>query len=439
MSSDLAGTRPNVVVIFTDDQGYGDLSCFGAPNIRTPNVDRIAREGIRFTNFYVGGPICTPSRASLLTGCYPRRVGLDDGVLFPGDREGLNPDERTIADVISDVGGATTCIGKWHLGDRSPFLPTDHGFDSYFGIPYSNDMRPDNLHGVDEHPPLPLMRDEEVIERGVDQRALTRRYTEEALGFLEEHHDDRDPFFLYLPHTFPHVPLYRSERFSGASDGGLYGDVIEEIDWSTGRILDALEEYGIAEETLVVYASDNGPWLDVSTYVDDVDGLQRGGDAGALRGGKRQCWEGGPRVPAVARWPDEIPADTTCTELVTAMDVLPTVSTLVDGRLPEATIDGEDVSGLLQAPEVEATPRDHYVYHDGSGAPGAVRDADGWKLHVGDAIGGEDGALYRLYEDVSERRDVSGDHPAVVERLRGALDSFEAEMAPREVGRVEGG
>ena len=432
-----SSTAPNVVIIFTDDQGYGDLGCFGAPSIRTPHVDRLAADGTRCTNFYVGGPVCTPSRASLLTGCYPRRVGLEQGVLFPDDEEGLHPDERTIADLIGEVGGASTCIGKWHLGDRAPFLPTTHGFDEYFGIPYSNDMRPDNLHGVDRHPPLRLLRDETVIEEGVDQRTLTRRYTAEAVSFIEAHQDDDAPFFCYLAHNFPHVPLYRSEEFAGVSAGGLYGDVIEELDWSTGQIMETLAACGLEEDTLIIYASDNGPWLDIATRIADVDGLQRGGHPGALRGGKGQCWEGGPRVPMVARWPGVIPAGTTCTELVTAMDVLPTVATAVGASLPDNPIDGIDVGGLLAAPERNQTPREQYVYHDSGGSIGGIRNAAGWKLHVGEADGAADGTLYNLYEDVGERRDESGERPDVVEELRAALATFEEDMEPRPAGHID--
>lgn len=410
-------TRPNVVVVFTDDQGWGDVGCFGAPNIRTPNLDRMAEEGAKLTNFYVGAPVCTPSRASMVTGCYAQRVGLEGGAIPPGNEEGLDPEETTIGDVVGSVGGATTCIGKWHLGDHENFLPTNQGFDSFFGIPYSNDMRPDNMHPwTNDHPPLPMMRDTDVIEREPDQTQLTRRYTEEAVEFIEDHADDDDPFLCYLPHTMPHVPLFRSEDFEDVSPRGVYGDVIEEIDWSVGRIIETLQAQGIDEETLVVFTSDNGPWLSMDELA---------GSSGPLDGGKFSVEEGGPRVPAIARWPGEIPAGTVCTELVTVMDVLPTIANLVGADLPDAEIDGEDLTPLLRNPEDADSPHDHYLYSNLDGDFAAIRDAEGWKLHR------ESGELYDLYEDVAEERDVSEEHPDVVERLEGAAADFEDSLDPR--------
>jgi len=417
----MAVTRPNVVVISTDDLGWGDVGCFGAPNVRTPNLDRMAAEGTKLTNFYAGAPVCTPSRASLVTGCYPQRVGLEGGALQPGADRGLDPAETTIGDVVGGVGGATACIGKWHLGDHERFLPTNNGFDSYFGLPYSNDMHPDNIHGRgDAHPPLPLLSGTEVVEREPDQSTLTRRYTEAATAFVHDHADDDAPFLCYLAHTMPHVPLACSERFEGRSPRGRYGDVVEEIDWSVGRVLDALAEAGIDDETLVVFTSDHGPWLSMG---------ERGGSSGPLDGGKFSVAEGGPRVATIARWPGEIPAATTCTELVTGMDLLPTVAALVGADHPDRTIDGEDVSALLRAPETERTPRGTYLYSDVGGEFAAVRDADGWKLHR------EDGTLYDLYADPGERRDLSDSRPEVANRLRGELERFEAGFDPRPPGR----
>jgi len=401
---------PNVVVVFTDDQGFGDVGCFGSPYIDTPNLDRMADEGARLTSFCVGAPICTPSRAALLTGSYPNRVGLGSGVLFPDDDEGLAPDERTVADALSAAGYATACVGKWHLGDHERFLPTNHGFDSYLGVPYSNDMGA--AHSEGQYRELPLLRDTETVAAPVEQATLTRRYTEEALSFVETHRDE--PFFLYLPHTMPHVPLHASEAFDGESYAGDYGDVIEEIDWSVGRLLDRLDELGLSEDTLVVFTSDNGPWLEKG-----VDG----GDAGPLRGGKFETWEGGVRVPAIARWPGEIPAGTVCRELVTAMDLFPTAAALADATLPaERPIDGENVLPLLRDPEGADSPHDYYAYHDAGGNLQAIRNAVGWKLHR------DREELYYLPEDVGETVDRYDDHPDVVERLRTAADRIEADI-----------
>lgn len=414
------GDQPNIVLVFTDDQGYGDIGCFGSPYIETPNLDEMATEGTKFTSFYAGAPICTPSRASLMTGCYAPRVGLEEGVLFPGDEEGLNPEETTIADLLSEQGYATTCIGKWHLGDTEPFLPTDHGFDSYFGVPYSNDMGA--TPGGGEYRELPLMRDAETIEAPADQTTLTQRYTEEAISFIEANQDG--PFFCYLPHTMPHVPLETSETFADVSKRGDYGDVIQEIDWSVGRILETLERLNIEEETLVLFASDNGPWLEK-----EIDG----GSAGRLTDGKFSIWEGGPRVPAIARWPGTIPEGTICSELVTAMDVLPTAARLAGTTPPgDRVIDGCDVGDLLHDPENADSPHDYYYYHTSQGELNAVRDADGLKLHL------ESGKLFDLHTDVEEQFDVADDHPDAVERLRSQAEAFAADLEAnaRPVGHL---
>ena len=276
--------RPNFIIIFADDLGYGDLGCYGHPTIHTPNLDRMAGQGMRFTQFYSAASVCTPSRAALLTGRLPIRSGMCSDsrrVLFPDSAEGLPQEEVTLAEALKAQGYATACIGKWHLGHHPEYLPTRHGFDTYFGIPYSNDMRP-----------CPLMRNEEVLEEPAEQATLTARYTEEAIGFIKAHRDE--PFFLYFPHTFPHVPLFASDRFKGTSKRGLYGDVVEELDWSVGQVLKALEECDLGDRTLVVFTSDNGPWLTQS---------ERGGSAGLLREGKGSTWEGGMREPAIAWWP----------------------------------------------------------------------------------------------------------------------------------------
>jgi arylsulfatase A len=411
-----ADDQPNILLIFTDDQGYGDLGCFGSPYIETPNVDQLATEGCRFTDFQAA-PICTPSRAALMTGSYAARVGLGEGVLFPGDDEGLHPDEVTIADVLSTAGYSTTCIGKWHLGDHHPFLPTDHGFDSYFGIPYSNDMRPDNNHGVDRHPPLPLVRNDRVVETKPDQSELARRYTDEAVSFIEDHADDDDPFFCYLAHTMPHVPLYASEEFCGGSYRGLYGDVLEEVDHGVGRLLDVLGREGITEDTLVIYTSDNGPWLEMG---------HDGGSAGPLRDGKQTAYEGGHRVPAVVRWPGVVPSGMVCRELATTMDLLPTLARVagVPGAVPsDRTIDGKNILPLFETPETAESPHDDFGYFDSDGSLRAIRDATGMKYFP------ENNELYNLRADVGERTDVSDELPSVIERLADRFQALSDDLA----------
>jgi len=415
--------RPNVVLVFTDDQGYGDVGCFGSPDIRTPNMDRMARQGAKFTSAYVPAPICTPSRAGLLTGCYPQRVGLPD-VLFPDAERGLDPDECTLGSLFDSEGYATACIGKWHLGDHERFLPTNHGFDTYFGIPYSNDMRPNNIHGKDKHPPLPVVEKTEIVERGPDQRTLTRRYTERAVEFIEDNQDD--PFFVYLAHTMPHVPLYASEEFEDTSARGLYGDVIEELDWSVGRILETLDRLGIDEETLVIFTSDNGPWLEMGAS---------SGSSGPLRGGKHSTLEGGVRVPTIARWPGEIPEGSVCTELLTTMDLLPTFANILDAEhvLPEHALDGNDATDLLFDPEGATSPTEYFYYYYQEDLE-AVRDAEGSKLDF------DDGTLYDLRTDVAEERGLDADeHAATVERLRDAAMAFDAELDEngRGPGRID--
>jgi arylsulfatase A len=412
---------PNVVLVFADDQGFGDIGCFGSPYIETPTLDEMATEGAKFTSFYAGAPICTPSRASLMTGCYPGRVGLEEWVLFPGDEEGLHPDEVTIPEVLAEAGYTSTCLGKWHLGDREPFLPTNHGFDEYFGVPYSNDMGAAHTEG--KYRELPLMRDTEVVEAPVDQSTLTRRYTEEAVEFIEDNRDG--PFFCYLAHTMPHVPLHASEAFDGASRRGDYGDAIEEIDWSVGQIMETLDRLGIDDETLVIYTSDNGPWLE-----EGVDG----GSPGHLSGGKFSVEEGGPRVPAIAHWPGTIPAGSVCSELVTAMDLLPTFANLAGVDPPaDRTLDGVDATGLLTDPESAGSPRDTYLYRTGGGDIEAVRDADGWKLRL------DSGDLYHLHTDVEERFDVAEENPGIADRLRETARDLATDLREnaRPVGRVD--
>jgi len=386
--------KPNFVIIFTDDQGYADVGCFGAEGFETPNLDRMAAEGAKFTDFYAAAPVCSPSRAALLTGCYPMRVSIPR-VLFPRDKIGLNPDEVTIADMLKTRGYATCCIGKWHLGHLPEFLPTRQGFDYYFGLPYSNDMSP-----------LPLIEGEETIELKPDQSQLTRRYTEKAVEFIKKNKDR--PFFLYLPHTMPHVPLYVSDKFKGKSKGGLYGDVIMEIDWSVGQILETVKQFGIDEKTLVIFTSDNGPWLSKGAH---------GGSAKPLRGGKFATYEGGMREPCIMRWPGKIAAGTVCSEIATTMDFLPTFAKLAGAKVPtDRIIDGKDISALMTDPKAKTPYKAFFYYFERQ--LGAVRSGQ-WKLILERKREKKTipAALYNLQEDIEETRDLSADHPDVVRRL----------------------
>ncbi|HEX9660318.1 MAG TPA: sulfatase [Rhodothermales bacterium] len=429
--------KPNIILILTDDQGYEDVGVYGASGFRTPNLDRMASKGLRFTSFYATESACSPTRASLMTGSYPTRVGIPE-VLFPGATVGLNPDEVTIAELARDHGYATAAIGKWHLGDHPTFLPTNHGFDSYFGIPYSNDMSPDPRHNPwpenrHKHPPLPLVRDTTVVEREPDQSQLTRRYTVEAVEFIQEHRDG--PFLLYLAHSMPHVPIFASAAFSGKSDRGAYGDVIEEIDWSVGRIVDTLLDLDIDRNTIVFFSSDNGPWLVFGNHA---------GSAGPFREGKATTFEGGHRVPAIAWWPGRIAGGRVCDDLATTMDLLPTVAGLVGAKVPtDRVIDGKDIRPILFGDSANVDPYEAFFYYQ-DGRLEAVRSGN-WKLHVphwyvtADSIGNDalpgvyrrDNmplALYDLTSDPGERVDVSDRHPDVVDRLGTLIERARAEI-----------
>jgi arylsulfatase A len=418
---------PNFVIILADDQGYADVGSFGVEGFETPNLDRMAAEGARLTDFYVAAPTCSPSRAALLTGCYPQRVGITL-VLGPRSTTGLHPEEITIADLLKSHGYATAAFGKWHLGDHPEHLPPAQGFDEYFGLPYSNDMTPDAAKNpnpaAQSHPPLPLIEQLEVVETEPDQTQLTRRYTERAVAFIEQ--NANDPFFLYLAHSMPHVPLFVSERFAGASKRGLYGDVIMEIDWSVGRILDTLQRLDLDRHTLVVFTSDNGPWL--------VKGVH-GGSALPLREGKGTTFEGGQRVPAILRWPGHIPEGLLSSEPVTTMDLLPTVAGLVGAQLPtDRILDGKDIWPVLAGDPEATTPHEAFFYYDCAQLQ-AVRSGR-WKLHLPHSYQSIDGAdlatptfqgsyaqarielsLFDLAVDVGETTNVADDHPDVVERL----------------------
>jgi arylsulfatase A len=407
---------PNIVVIFADDLGYGDLGCYGAEQIKTPRLDAMAAEGMRFTDFYVCSPVCSPSRAGLLTGRHPVRMGIG-GVFFPASRNGMDTEEITMADVLGRQGYATACIGKWHLGHLPEYLPTRRGFDEYFGIPYSNDM------DIEERgmPPIPLMRGEEVIEQPVDQTTLTTRYTEEAIRFIEANRER--PFFLYLPHTMPHVPLYVSERFAGRSEAGLYGDVIEEMDWSTGAILDALKENGLDDNTLVIFTSDNGPWL---TYGD------HGGSSGPLRMGKGSTFDGGVRVPCIARWPGRIEPGAVERTPAWTVDFLPSFAALAGAALQKDRVyDGHDIVPLLEGSG--SVPERDLIFHEGTRITAIRRGRWKYKREYNSRIYGEPvehpALLFNLEEDIGETDNLIEQHPDIAAELEGRLKAFEESIA----------
>ncbi len=438
---------PNFIVIFTDDQGYGDLGVSGATDIATPNIDRMAREGIQFTNFYVGGAVCTPSRASLMTGCYPKRIGLQTGVLFPNDKTGLNTDEITVAELLREKGYATFCIGKWHLGRPPELMPTSQGFDYYFGIPYSNDMLPEHVlsESMGGFPELPLVKNDEVIEAPVDQTTLTERYTEEAVRLIEENRNK--PFFIYLAHSMPHYPNHSSEQFTGSSRRGSYGDSVQEIDAGVGRIVQTLKEQGIDRNTLMIFTSDNGPWREAQ----EIDYMGLGGDGSTgsalpLSGWKGETLEGGMRVPTVMRWPGRLPPDTRCHALASTLDILPTIVKLAGAEIPgDRVIDGKDISGLLEDP-ASGSPHDYFFYFSiKTGKLNAIRDAGGYKLHFWrDPRGYVDNTpfevkeLYYLPDDIDENENLYTAKPEVVKRLKAAAAQFEVDVVEnaRPVGRV---
>ena len=428
--------KPNLIIIFTDDQGYEDLGCFGSPKIKTPHIDRMAQEGMRFTDFYVANSVCSPSRAALLTGCYPDRIGIPN-VLFPRHNEGLNPKETTIADMLKAKGYATQSIGKWHIGHKPDFLPTRHGFDAYYGIPYSNDMDLDrNAKLADDiifregqsrenlktkKNWVPLMRNEEVIEYPVDQTTLTQRYTKEAVSFIKTNKDK--PFFLYLAQTMPHIPLFASPAFKGKSAGGPYGDTIEEIDWSVGEVLKTLKAEGVDKNTIVIFTSDNGPW--------SLSG-GRGGSAYPLSGHKFGTLEGGQRVPCVMRWPDRIPAGITCSEITSTIDILPTMAHITGSPLPEKKIDGKNILSIMTGEPGAKSPHEYFFYYR-RGILEAARSGK-WKLRIIK----DKPFLYNLEEDISEKKSKAGAFPEIVERIQKAMNDFDAELKAnaRPAGRI---
>ena len=425
-----AAEKPNVIIILTDDQGYSDIGVFGAVGFKTPNLDSLAKDGGQYTSFYVASNVCSPSRAALMTGCYPHRTGVTN-VLFPQRGEnagpgldGLHPDEITMAEILKQAGYATMCVGKWHLGDAQPFLPTRQGFDDYFGLPYSNDMS-QKLQKA--YPPLPLMSGEETIETEPDQRFLTKRYTEKAVEFITANREK--PFFLYLAHTMPHIPIFASPEFEGSSEHGLYGDVIQEIDWSVGEILKTLETLGLTENTLIVFTSDNGPWLNQGDH---------GGHCVPLSHGKSTVYDGGHRVPCIMRWPGVIQPGTVSDEIITSMDLFPTVARAAGVSVPDdRVIDGMDITDFLAGRE--SSPRTTYFY-----MLTAVRHGD-WKLFTPGNYQeytpkDEQGRqriistkydhfrLYNLRDDISETTDLHAERPEIVEELKTLLEDFRKDI-----------
>ncbi len=419
-----AAERPNFIIIFCDDQGYQDLGCFGSKHITTPHIDKLASQGIRFTDFYSAYCVCSASRASLLTGCYQPRVSMP-GVLGPRSRVALHPEEVTIADMLKPLGYKSACVGKWHVGDRPETLPTGQGFDSYFGIPYSNDMARkkgwgNNPSDLDKIWKLKkwdiynneLYRNTKVIESPVDQVTLTDRYTAESVEFIKE--NKNRPFFLYLAHTMPHVPLFVSEDRYNSDPKDAYKRTIEHIDSSVGEILKTLDDLEIAENTFIVYTSDNGPWLSKKHH---------GGSALPLRAGKGTTYEGGMRVPCVMRWPARIKPGQTCGQVAGTIDLLPTFAAIVGAELsPERQIDGLDIGKLLADPSAES-PHDTvgYFYYRNN-KPEAIRLGK-WKLRLR-----KKPELYDLRADISESQNLAESHPEIVEKLREVAAAYDSNL-----------
>jgi arylsulfatase A len=421
MNASGSSTRPpNIILINCDDLGYGDLGCYGSEINTTPALDRMAAEGMRFTDFYMASSVCSPSRGAMLTGCYPRRIGFGSfdgrGVLFPGQEVGLHPEEITFAELLRREGYATKIVGKWHCGDQPEFLPTRHGFESYYGLPYSNDMGRQAARdgkAPPEYPPLPLMRDEEVIQQQPDQAGLTERYVEESVRFIRE--NCSKPFLLYLAHMHVHLPIYAPERFLKESKNGRYGAAVECIDWATNVLLSELRRLAIDEQTLVVFTSDNGSRA-----------RNEGGSNAPLRGTKCTTWEGGMRVPCIMRWPGKIPAGTVCPEMATAMDFYPTFARLANAPLPDdRMIDGRDILPLMLGEPDARSPHEAFFYYY-TNTLEAVRSGK-WKLHVIKDCK-ETRQLYDLQSDPGETTNLAGKHPDVEAHLLAQLEACRADL-----------
>lgn len=421
------GSLPNFVLIYLDDMGYGDLSLTGATGYRTPNIDKMAKEGMLFTHFYSPQAVCSASRAGLLTGCYPNRIGLA-GALSHRSIIGISKEEETIAEVLQKKGYATAIFGKWHLGFQQQFLPTNHGFDEFYGIPYSNDMWPLHPRGPGSYPELPMYENETIINPAVtpgDQEKFTTEFTERTINFIKRKKDQ--PFFVYLPHPMPHVPLYVSDKFKGKSEQGLYGDVMMEIDWSVGQVINTLEENGLDKNTLVIFTSDNGPWLNYGNNA---------GSTGGYREGKGTSFEGGQRLPSLMRWKGVIPEGVVCNNLASGIDILPTLAAIAGAPLPKNKIDGVNLLPLLKG-DFDSNPRQTFYYYYRQNSLEAVRSGN-WKLvfpHPGRTYQGFqpgndgdpgpvngnfpfEGGLYDLRRDPQERYDVTESYPEILESLK---------------------
>jgi len=432
-----AADKPNFIIIFTDDQGYNDLSCFGSTKIKTPFIDSIAQNGRKFTSFYVASPVCTPSRAALLTGCYPKRIGMEKHVIFPQYNWGMHKDEVTIADILKTAGYATACVGKWHLGHRKPFLPTSQGFDSYYGIPYSNNMNhPDNKNKPkywgarasdilwrDQKSALkwktPLMQDEKIIELPVDQQTVTRRYTDKSIEFIKANKDK--PFFLYLPHSMPHVPLYVPDDVLDKDPKNAYTNTIEHIDTEVGRLLQTVKDLGLKDKTYIIFTTDNGPWLIFKNH---------GGSALPLKNGKGTTWEGGQRVPCVIQGPG-IKAGTVSDEIFSTIDLLPSICKLAGVELKtRGDIDGLDASGLILGKS--ESPRKEFLYYSSKGDLNGIRQGDFKLRKVKKSI-----ELYNLKEDISEKKNLAKDMPEKVESLTKRMLELDSEISKEKRPRGE--
>lgn len=436
-----AQKQANFIIIFTDDQGYGDLSCFGSKTIKTPNIDALAASGIRFTDFYSASSVCTPSRAALLTGRMPKRTGMTN-VLFPWSQNGLAQSEVTIAEMLKQKDYKTALIGKWHLGHKKEFLPAAQGFDYYYGMPYSNDMSiaPEldvaenvqlnegfTLQTVNEHKKIfkqqyskvrntmPMMRGTEIIEYPVDQRQITRKYTEEAVRYINENKDKA--FFLYLAHTMPHKPLFIEDEFKGKSNNGIYSDIIEQIDWSVGKVRQALKDNGIDKNTFILYTSDNGP------------AKGAGGSAGPLKGTKFNTWEGGQRIPAIISYPAKIKAGQICNEMASTLDMFQTIAHLAGIKAADdRKYDGYDLSPLLLGDSDKSPRNEFYYYTANSNSIDGIRKGD-WKLiYKGDRKNKSQAQLYNLKEDISEEKDLAAKYPEKVEELQKAMKAFDVNL-----------
>jgi arylsulfatase A len=438
---------PNFVIIFIDDMGYADIGPFGAEGYATPNLDRMAKEGRTFTDFYVTQAVCSASRAGLMTGCYNVRVGIL-GALAHRANHGINPNEMTLGELVKQQGYATACYGKWHLGHHPKFLPTNNGFDEYFGLPYSNDMWPFHPTAGSRFPDLPLMEGTKVIDplvTGKEQEQLTTSYTERAVKFIEENKDQ--PFLVYVPHSMVHVPLYVSDKFRGKSERGLFGDVVMELDWSVGQILDTLRKHKLDKNTMVIFTADNGPWL---SYGDHA------GSAQPLREGKGTMFDGGCREPTVMWWPGKIPAGTVCNQPAMTIDILPTIAHLTGAKLPDHTIDGKNIWPLITGQPNAKSPQDAYFFYYGKQLQ-AVRMGK-WKLHfphgyrtLSGRKGGTGGipvaydqatiglSLFDLENDIGETKDVADDHPEVVAQIKKLADRMRAELGDSATKRQGAG